>query len=326
MIARLVLLASLPLLLSCNSGKEQNTIGPPATQALKTSEIPADGKRRLDLLAKQTGFNQNAIFTNYKKRTVAQWHQGWPRRIDLSGVSWSQKQAGTAITPRHILLAAHYKIKNGTSITFHDRAGNVHSRKIVKTISFRNAQATLRSDVAISLLDSPLPPSIKTYRLLPPREDYPHTLPGTPVLVTDQTRHLFIHQIRRIFGHSVSFQKNTNYPENLYKGLIKGDSGNPSFILVGGEPVIIEAHTGGGPGAGPFYSSPELFREIEKAVAELDSNYRIKTVPLDPQLAPAPPKEEPKISPKAPKTNPGPVNPPQTPSQQNRPRVRRVPT
>lgn len=323
-----ILLLLLPLLTSCNSGRDQVTIGPPATRALKTEELAQDAHLRLNTLASQLPLSDNAIFTSYQPRGPVKWSNGWPRRIDLTGVSWSQPQAGTAITPRHIVLAAHYPLGKGKQVTFHDRSGKPHTRTIIQLISFRNREIGERSDIAVALLDRPLPPEIKTYRLLPPRTDYPQTLPGCPALVTEQQRRVCIHQIRTQFAQSISFQKSEDYPEEVYKNLIVGDSGNPSFLLVGGEPVLIETHTGGGGGSGPFYSEPKIFAALQETVAELDPSYRIQTVPLDPKLAPAPPAPEVTPTPPlAPTRSPVVVTPQSsnTPTPQRAPRVRRVP-
>lgn len=330
----LPLLALIPLLSACNPQQEKVTLGAPASKALKTTELANDGDQRLKLLASQTDLTKNALFTGYRQRAPSQWSTGWTRRIDFTGVSWSQRQAGTAITPRHIVVAAHYPIKAGKSITFHDRSGVAHTRKLTERVSLRAKRADGdRHDITVILLDKPLPPSIKSYRLLPPRTDYEHALPGCPVLVTEQDRRVFLHQVRRVATRSISFQKNPNFSDSLYKSLIKGDSGNPSFLLVGGEPILIETHTGGGPGSGPFYSDPAVFKALQEAVAKLDPSYRIRTVPLDPQLAPAPPKkEEPQLkNPRVRRVTPPNSNPTPTPNSQGNesngrtPRVRRVP-
>ncbi len=317
---RVLALASLALT-ACNPNSDQITLGAPAQKALKTSELNADGRQRLKTLSTQVDLNQNALFSQYRTSDGAKWNSGWTRRIDFSGVSWNHRQAGTAVTPRHIVLAAHYQLKVGTSVIFHERSGKAHRRKIKRVISL-NKKEGLRTDIAVALLDTPLPPTIKTYRLLPPREDYSHALIGSPTLITEQKRRVFLHKIRGINNNYISFQKDDSFSENLYKSLIKGDSGNPSFLLVGGEPVLIETHTGGGGGSGPFYSSPSIFKLLEETVAELDPAYRLQTVPLDPELAPAPPKPEPKSNAKPAIRVRRVPSPPNTPPN---PRVRRVP-
>ncbi|MBK1833151.1 hypothetical protein [Roseibacillus ishigakijimensis] len=323
-------LLTLSLVTSCNPSPEGLTLGPPPGKALRTTELKGDAEQRLATLAAQTPLANNALFTSYNKNGRSQWNSGWTRRIDFTGVVWSHRKAGAAITPRHIVFAGHYQHPVGAKLTFHDRSGQPHSRQIVRKISFRGRKDGTASDIAVALLDRPLPEGIKVYRLLPPRSDYAHTLPEAPVLVTEQKRHVYIHKVRRLFGKGISFGKNENQPAELYKSLIVGDSGHPSFLLVGGEPVLIETHTGGGPGSGPFYSDPLIFAELQKAVAELDATYAIATVPLDAHQTPAPPEKkpapQPKLAPAPPQTTPTPSPGQTTPGAPRQPRVRRVPT
>ena len=65
------------------------------------------------------------------------------------------------------------------------------------------------------------------------------------------------------------FRYPRSLPKGFYEDLIKGDSGNPSFVLVRGEPVLLETHTSGGAGAGPFYGSAEVQAGISAAIAQL---------------------------------------------------------
>ena len=62
--------------------------------------------------------------------------------------------------------------------------------------------------------------------------------------------------------------------------LIVGDSGNPSFLLVNGEPVLLETHTTGGFGAGPFFSDPENFAAINRMMRALGGTAQLETVPV----------------------------------------------
>ena len=65
------------------------------------------------------------------------------------------------------------------------------------------------------------------------------------------------------------FAKAQGLPASCYRALIKGDSGNPSFLWLDGEPVFIETHSGGGPGAGPFISFPKTYQAINTAMKDL---------------------------------------------------------
>ena len=59
----------------------------------------------------------------------------------------------------------------------------------------------------------------------------------------------------------------------MSEDLIAGDSGNPSFLWIRGEPVLLETHTTGGSGAGPFYGSPINHAAINNAIASLAELY-----------------------------------------------------
>lgn len=314
-------------------------IGLAPGRVLKVDDLRPDADRRLASLLAGTD-SDHRVFKRYNPNGPAQWSSAWTRRFDMTGIAWNRKRAGTAITPRHIVYAAHYQHKIGTKLVFHDRTGKPHTRKVVAGSGRLVLPSGWRTDIAVGLLDKPLPPSIKTYRLLPPRSDYDQILPGCPVLVTEQKRTLRIHQVRNLYNKNIAFLRNDRVSELHYKGLVVGDSGHPSFLIVGGEPVLLETHTGGGSGSGPFYSDPEVFKELRKAVAKLDSNYSVQTVPLDPAPIGTPavvPKPRPNkrvgvIPPPSKKQDPSPPSPTVQPTKQKeadttrRPRVRRVPT
>ncbi|MDC0305750.1 hypothetical protein OAL16_01015 [Akkermansiaceae bacterium] len=60
------------------------------------------------------------------------------------------------------------------------------------------------------------------------------------------------------------------------KNLVKGDSGNPSFFISKGELVLIETHTSGGAGSGPFYGSPLIQEKLSAAITTLAPGYRLR--------------------------------------------------
>ena len=162
---------------------------------------------------------------------------------------------------------------------FHNRDGRAIERFVEKIISFRQAGAS--GDIAIGLLNRPLPASIRTYAVPEPRSDYASTLPGTTALVTDQSRSLFFHQISSVQGSTLQFRFDPATAPGHRKNLIIGDSGNPSFLLSHGELVLIETHSTGGPGSGPFYGAPDVVAALRKIIATLDPTYSLRTVAID---------------------------------------------
>ncbi|MDG1671900.1 MAG: hypothetical protein P8H96_13615, partial [Akkermansiaceae bacterium] len=61
--------------------------------------------------------------------------------------------------------------------------------------------------------------------------------------------------MRTVNRFMIAFEYDVADTHGWGKKLIKGDSGNPSFLIDGQELVLVETHTSGGPGAGPFYGS-----------------------------------------------------------------------
>jgi hypothetical protein len=288
------------------------------------SSKPHDPQLRLGELARGTD-TDDRLFTRYDPNGPCSWNQGWPWKLDLSGVGWDQTTTVTALTPRHVVMANHYKRPVGGRAVFHDRKGRNFERHIVKIISFKESGPA--ADIAVGLLDRPLPASVRTYPVPQPRKNYNEFLTGAPVLVTEQSRGLFFHQIAGVYENAIRFRFDEHIDKSHRKNLIKGDSGNPSFLLSGGELVLIETHTSGGAGAGPFYGSPEVVATLRDIMKTLDPSYTLKTAAIDkrvleeacdgraamPKPTPAPP---PRPAPQATVPNPQ-ANTPRQP----RPRV-----
>jgi hypothetical protein len=100
------------------------------------------------------------------------------------------------------------------------------------------------------------------------------------VIVSDQNRNLFVHLIAGIGSGTIAFKHDKTESHGWSKNLVVGDSGNPSFLIVGNELVLVETHSTGGPGAGPFYGDPAVQQSVRRAVEKLDSSYRIRTVAI----------------------------------------------
>lgn len=232
----------------------------------------------LDALSSQPA-GDNRLFLEYNAAGKARWNPAWPGQMDMTGVAWDSPRSATAITRRHIVMAGHYPRSTGDTIVFHDRNGDRHARQLEKVVSFR--KLPVGSDIAVGLLDRPLPDGIKTYPLLEPRADYANRLSGGLVLITEQKRRLFIHEILFVNERSMKFTHGAKANPSVQTMLTVGDSGNPAFVLVEGEPVLVETHTIGGAGAGPFYSTPPNFETLQRVVRELNPNYQLKTRTLE---------------------------------------------
>lgn len=257
------------------------------------------------------------LFRSYRVDGPVLWSQGWPWKLDLSGVAWDQPTAGTAITPRHVVMAQHFPRKPGQQLVFHDRAGKPHSRTLLKIEKLNDRD--LSSDVAVGLLDRALPESVRCYPLPAVREDNGAALVGATVLVTEQKRRLFFNRIANISGNWLSMRHDHGCPKSRRISLITGDSGHPTFILSKGELVLVETHTYGTSGGGPWYGSAEIQKALREVLRETDPAHTFRTIELDaPTLADARAGRE-AVAPRS-RPQPGtkPLQPPPQPSSPGR--------
>ncbi len=195
---------------------------------------------------------------------------GWTRSIDISGVAFDSDRTATLITPRHIVMAKHFARAVLAPVIFHDRSGKRLERKII-------GLAPGQGDVVVGLLDEAVPSNYTSYPLPDSSSDI-QSLVDRPVIVSDQKRLLFVHLVAGVGGGGISFKQDESDRYGWGKNLVVGDSGNPSFLIVGKQLVLVETHSTGGPGAGPYYGDPAVQASIRAAVAKLDPSFRIRTV------------------------------------------------
>lgn len=268
----LPLLATAAVLNGCSS--DVPPMPPAPSSALSITAIRADSDQRFSVLLE--GATGNDIFSTYATDRPSPWGGNFTRRMNLTGVAWDDTRTATLVSPEHVVMAAHYPRPVGSTLVFHDRRGRPQRRVLAAVESLGGI-----ADIAVGRLDAPLPDSVRPYRVLPPSGSY-SPLAGCLAVVSDQHRKAFIHEIGSVSGNSVHFRHpaTSRISPHLTKNLVTGDSGNPSFVLVGGELVLIETHTSGGPGAGPFLSSPPVFAAINGAMSKLGGGHQLRSVPL----------------------------------------------
>jgi hypothetical protein len=200
------------------------------------------------------------LFDSYQAGGRSTWRNHWAGRLDFTGVAWNDPRTATLISPSHVVMAAHYPRPAEVPVVFHDRAGHAHERLIVDL-----RDLSPMADVAVAKLNEALPAEVKPYRLADPKM----ARLGRPVLVTDQTRAVSIHRIAGIAGGHLAMDYVPGLDSLYRRELIVGDSGNPGFLLDRGELFLLETHTTGGAGTGPFYGDPVLQGAIQAAIAEM---------------------------------------------------------
>lgn len=202
---------------------------------------------------------KGTLFRYYQPKAASAWKNNWTSAYDLTGVSWNESAAATLIAPQYVVMAAHFIRNSHSPIMFHDKRGNPIERYATTVRSLPGC------DVAVAKLNLPVPSEIKRYRFANATD----ATIGRPVIVTDQTSTLTVQRIAAVNGSVISFTPIPNLNPIYQRNLIVGDSGHPSFVVKNGDLFLIETHTSGGPGAGPFYGDPAIQAAIRTAMAEM---------------------------------------------------------
>ena len=182
----------------------------------------------------------------------------WVFGIDTSCVSmWNDRdkqfRAGTVISPRHVLQATHYCSGVGTVLYFCGTDGSIHTNVVEAT---RRVDGT---DIQIALLQTELNTSvIHPARILPVDfRNYIGTGKGLPVLRFDQNEGYNVCEVFSDMPTSIFYSFGTSessvatsepmsdFRQAFYNHLIDKDSGNPLFLVVGSQVVLLGAIHGG---------------------------------------------------------------------------------
>jgi len=222
-------------------------------------------------LGKKSAWQNPNIYKSYSATGNAVLNNGWTSKVDTSGISLNDKHTCTLITRRHVVMAKHYTRSTNSPVIFHDRHGKRISRKLI-------AVKPAYGDVAVGLLDEPVPSSLRVYPMLTPSADAPVRLRNKHVIVSNQFRQLLIHQIAGVSNGRIYFKFPNDNKLGQGKKIVSGDSGNPSFIMIQGKSILIETHHTGGAGAGPFYGDSNVQAAITRIINETDSTYSIRTI------------------------------------------------
>ncbi len=216
----------------------------------------------------------------------------WCEDLDLTGLSpWNSsgghKKAGTLITPRHVIGAAHYEYSVGTVVRFVEKNGTVHDRT-VKGKARHPKCRNYNPDLTVYTLDSDLPSTIKPYSVMP--SDYSKYFDNIfkskiPCIGFDQEEKALIID----WANGGRMRTPTDSKRLIFnESKIKGDSGNPAFLIFKGEPVLVTVWTFGGAGAGTPIA--KYISDINGMIATADkqagvtTNYTITEADLSPDL------------------------------------------
>ena len=203
----------------------------------------------------------------------------WCGDLDITCASpWNSsgghKKAGTLITPRHVIGAAHYEYSVGTVVRFVEKDNTVHDRTVIGKARHPECRNHY-PDLTIYTLDSDLPSTISPCSVI--SSDYSDYLDGVsndkiPCLGLDQEEKALI-----IDWWVRGWMRIPKDPKRLifHENKIKGDSGNPAFLILDGKPVLVTVWTFGGAGAGTFLA--EHISDINAMIVTADTRAGVST-------------------------------------------------
>ena len=203
----------------------------------------------------------------------------WCADVDLTCVSpWnsnlSNKKAGTLLTPRHVLGAAHYSYPVGTVVRFVAGDNTVHDRTVL-SVAHHPDYAPYYPDLTIYTLDSDLPAAITPCQLMPADwnnylvRNFDNRPPGVGF---DQEEKALIMDF---FGGGGFMNPLDSDRLIFHEAKISGDSGNPAFLIVGGELVLVTVWTYGGAGSGTPVSL--FISDLNTMIATADTAAGVST-------------------------------------------------
>ena len=239
-------------------------------------EFAAEVDRRLQLAGAPATAKPIYSVQDFGNRVFVRNPGCWAAGLDLTGLSpWNQAgantRAGTLISPRHIAFATHYQLSSAAGsneIVFVTDQNVTVTRQVIAT-------RVAAVDITIGLLDADVPPTITHYKVLP--RSWSNWLLASndlPLLHLDQEEKALVCEMDTL-GPASSYAWHGVPVDTLrrtfHETLIGGDSGNPAFLVLDGEPILVLTHHYAS--GGPFYTFH--FDAINAAMTQLGGGYQL---------------------------------------------------
>lgn len=221
--------------------------------------------------------NDPFLFDTYTAAADSDWRNNWANSVfDFSGLAWDSHQDGTAVTRCHVVYARHYQRGSGT-IAFHRKDGTLWTSNIAAGASRSFPIAGDYSyDVTVARINPCLPADWTVYPLINASDNFSTSdLGGAPYInthynVADSIRRMSVTKIGSLSTLQLFGAFSNIVPSYMEVTAQVGDSGNPSFLFLNGELVIVSTFTFGGyGGGGPYYGSSVQQQMLSDAIAAL---------------------------------------------------------
>lgn len=213
----------------------------------------------------------------------------WAADVDLTPISpWNSvganTRAGTLVSPRHVIFAAHYPAVAGMTIRF-VQADNTVVTRTVTAVRTHPDYVPYFPDIQVGVLSSDVPAGIAFAKVLPASWGDKIAALGfsrsLPALCLDQEEKALITD----WGYGVSLANftsrgslNTAQRALFYENKIGGDSGNPAFVIINDQLVLLTVWTYGGAGSGTF-TTPQI-AAINAMMTTLGGGYQLTEADL----------------------------------------------
>jgi len=189
----------------------------------------------------------------------------WAYGLDLTAISPGNSQtnnlwAGALVTPRHFIVCAHASMGTGAVMHFVGQDNTLYTRTIT-SITTAGGYTNYYPDYRVATLDSDVPAEITYAKVLP--DNWPNKLPSlnytyrVPALCLDQEEKALVTDLAQItagagmYGSMAYFTVPADTQRQLfYEEKIGGDSGNPAFLIINNQLVLLNVWTFGGAGSG----------------------------------------------------------------------------
>jgi hypothetical protein len=193
-----------------------------------------------ELVAEKTALN---VFSVANGSSFVRNGDCWANGIDLSCASpWNttggSQRAGTLVSPRHLVFCQHANFfpQVGATIFFVSASGVVITRQLQAIQPVGGGP-----DIVVGLLDSDVDNGVGFAKVLP--TNYASYLPSidffstVPSMFLNQNERASIAGIRVLSSiYATTFS--SDYAD-YFGTVVAGDSGNPAFLVIEGEPVLL---------------------------------------------------------------------------------------